>query len=162
MTQTGINRQKYAETHRATDPRPSRFASEGRDYAAWAARADARASQGTTAYPRKTDDGRTVWACCGSSADPACQHADRETLTAAALESYALLQTVGADPQTGRISSDPLRAAIPGDGLATAAALALAHSITGRKITRSPETPNTAPAARAALRRWAARQEAAR
>ncbi|WP_406245862.1 hypothetical protein ACI7YT_12540 [Microbacterium sp. M] len=53
---------------------------------------------------------------------------------------------------------DPLRHVIPGDGQATAEALAIVRNITGRVIangTGSDAYQNTAPAARAALRRWA-------
>lgn len=53
---------------------------------------------------------------------------------------------------------DPLRHVIPGDGQATAEALAIVRNITGRVIANGagPESfQNTAPAARAALRRWA-------
>lgn len=38
LTATGINRERYAKL---IEPRPSRFANEGRDHRAWAARADA-------------------------------------------------------------------------------------------------------------------------
>lgn len=62
------------------------------------------------------------------------------------------------DPQSGRRIADPLRELIPGDMLATTEVLALVKFITGRTIARGTwETGylNTAPAARAALRRWA-------
>lgn len=45
MTSTGANRNRYANAHRDTDPRPSRFANAGADYTAWAARADAWAAE---------------------------------------------------------------------------------------------------------------------
>lgn len=45
MTSTGANRNRYANQHADTDPRPSRFANAGQDYAAWAARADAWAAE---------------------------------------------------------------------------------------------------------------------
>ncbi len=38
-TTTGENRNKYANAH-PDDPRPSRFSNQGRDYRAWAERAD--------------------------------------------------------------------------------------------------------------------------
>lgn len=41
MTNAGENRERYAREHRHDDPRPSRFTNEGRDYRAWAERADA-------------------------------------------------------------------------------------------------------------------------
>lgn len=41
MTRTGANRNRYANQHATTDPRPSRFTNDGQDYTAWAARADA-------------------------------------------------------------------------------------------------------------------------
>lgn len=64
-------------------------------------------------------------------------------------------------PENGIRPSDPLRELIPGDGLATRGTLDAVERITGRKITRD-YYQNTAPAARATLRRWAMREGGAR
>jgi hypothetical protein len=60
------------------------------------------------------------------------------------------------DSQTGRVMHDPLIGVIPGDGQATPETLAAVMRITGRVISRE-QYQNTAPACRAALRRWALR-----
>ena len=52
-------------------------------------------------------------------------------------------------------TADPLRALIPGDGGADPDTLATVEAITGRPVAGV----NLAPAARVALRRWAARTE---
>lgn len=83
----------------------------------------------------------------------------------AARLSYVLLVNNGTNPQSGRINGgDPLHSLIQGDGQASALARNLTEQITGKKIARGtgPDTYlNTAPGCRAALRRWAAREESA-
>lgn len=78
-----------------------------------------------------------------------------EALRNAARESFALLLHSGAN-RNGRVPADPLRRLIEGDGQASALARDLTEQITGKRITRA-EFQNTAPACRAALRRWAER-----
>lgn len=61
----------------------------------------------------------------------------------------------------GNRRNDPLREFIPGDGQADSGTLFAVFQITGRKITRD-QFLNTAPACRAALRRWAVREKETR
>lgn len=89
------------------------------------------------------------------------------TLTADALKraahtSLQMLIWIGSDPQSGRILADPLRDLIPGDANATTEAIAVVQNITGKTISKGTgpdKFANTAPAARAALRRWAMKEE---
>lgn len=80
-----------------------------------------------------------------------------DALRAAAVRSLQLLPKINA-----REASDPLRALIPGDGDATTEVLHAVYIVTGNFNHRRPPlgtAANTAPASRAQLRRWAARQE---
>lgn len=64
--------------------------------------------------------------------------------------------------QNGRRPDDPLRALIPGDGEITVEMSQAVSVVTGTPAHRRPplgNAVNTAPAARAALRRWAHRVE---
>lgn len=75
MTSTGAKRQGYAATHADTDPRPSRFANQGRDYSAWAARADAEGAALTTgalAHPGCPWTGECH--CARDAAPCTCKH----------------------------------------------------------------------------------------
>jgi len=84
-------------------------------------------------------------------------HTASRPLTADALKRAAVdAMSAPFDPATGRRVGDRLLDLIPGDGEATAEVLALVRNVTGRVITnRQSEFLHTAPAARAALRRWA-------
>lgn len=78
----------------------------------------------------------------------------------AAQDSVALL-IQNATTANGRIHADPLHRYIQGDGQASPLAIDLTEQITGQKIERGTEPhqyQNTAPACRAALRRWAMRE----
>lgn len=48
---------------------------------------------GSVTYPRRTIDGRTVWACCESSIGPACEHRGAEL--AAIAEAFPMRDSRG-------------------------------------------------------------------
>jgi hypothetical protein len=74
----------------------------------------------------------------------------------AAIEGAQIRKLGAENDSSGRMPGDPLNALIPGDGNTTPETLAAVMRITGRVISRE-QYRNTAPACRAALRRWALR-----
>jgi hypothetical protein len=83
--------------------------------------------------------------------------ATEHTRTLGALRDAARESMTITPDAAGNRVHDPLRALIPGDGQADEATRYAVWQITGRKITRD-QFLNTAPACRAALRRWAVRE----